>query len=957
MKKFILLLSAIFAMSFSTHQAAAGDFNPESGVKYCLKHKGTDLVLGSDAKNKAVLQTPKKAESSSFERSFVANGNGGYTISNSAGMFLYWKGYSVEFKPAYSETESNSYYFDFMQTEEPYYRLTVGAEGTNCVAPDAISSGAGVFSDKPLTFPNGEYEIIKASDITYTPSVELSTVSVQIMKEEGVEENSARLQFTPVNFNGTVTLSASEGFSVNPSSIEVIDGKPAEVTVLSSAEIGAEGTVALSYDGGGLASVPVTVIEPAPYFYIINLETSLAIGGETEKAVLGENTRSDDMMFRQIPVPGKDAWFYLVQKSSGLYFRNVDSGSGVAAHYCEFGPSTDRAEWTTWENGDGVTLKNSRQDRILVPTSITNPDGAGLMCYGISGDAGSAWQLINVNDMPDEEPMVEVKNTNVLVEQDGISFTTDVRAMYLDGGYVTVVPSKDVTVSTTTIEDSFKRTPLTISTSAPEGTECFVKFMFGEQLLETLEFTVVPRFNRYIIRYNGGEEPMALGTESEESTQPVFVAYDMANVLEQFIVMPVGDDEGHYNLVQESTYRYLGCQGGWDATLANSSDNLWLLEGFDEDPSNVTIRSSKGVLSADDFSIGSKVYTNKSSGSWNFEVVGQINVSESEIVLADRSASAVVTVTAAGLPEDMVVTVDGAARVDKTTLPAEGGEVTVSLDQASEETSGTVTFASGHFKRSITVRLISTDMTVSVDKLELVGKGATAIFTVNATDISEAITITPSEGFKVSVSTIDAAMNVVRTVSVSYEGKVAADGKITVACGDMTREIMVSATFNPDIFVELPEEGFVFDNGIAYFVVTPVDLFEPVVITSSAALDIEPSEIDPDRKDEYVFFTAKDATPSGEITITLSSGSVVKTEKINYQSGVASISTGDVEVYSVSGVIRVDGVENARVTVTDLTGRIVADSCENVIAVAPGMYIVSVCTVDGDVSVVKVLNK
>ena len=77
---------------------------------------------------------------------------------------------------------------------------------------------------------------------------------------------------------------------------------------------------------------------------------------------------------------------------------------------------------------------------------------------------------------------------------------------------------------------------------------------------------------------------MALGTESEESTQPVFVAYDMANVLEQFIVMPVGDDEGHYNLVQESTYRYLGCQGGWDATLANSSDNLWLLVGFDEDP-------------------------------------------------------------------------------------------------------------------------------------------------------------------------------------------------------------------------------------------------------------------------------------------------------------------------------------------------------------------------------------
>ncbi len=958
MKKLIGILGVAAAMWAAPTTAAAEEFVPESGVKYCLQHEGTDLLLGSGAENFARLLAPAKSGAAAYELTFIAKGEGQYNITDANGQYMYKDGYNTMFG-AYDESKAEAFIFGLAEVAETeYYRVTVGTAAETCLAPDNVGAGQKVYSDKGLGYATGKYSIIKATEVLYEAKIEFSSSLVQIMKDNELE-NSGKVSLTGTNFSGTVTFTASEGIMVEPATLEMTDGVKAEITISTAGAVGTEGTVTASYDGKDLATVNVEVIEAAPYYYIMNEEAGLVIGGETAKAVLCENTRSDDMLFRMVPVPGKANFYYFVQKSSGLYFRNVDSGSGVMAHYCEFGESPERAEWTMTEKDGGYIMKNSKQDRILVPTSMSNPMGAQLMCYGLSSDAGCVWQFLNSNDMPEEEPMVEIRNTDVLVEQDGLAFTTEVRAMYLDGGYVTVVPSKDVTVFPTTIEDSFKRTPLTITTTAPEGTQCSVKFYFGETLLETLEFTVSPRFNRYVIRYNdaAGEGNLALGTT--EGNRAMFVEYDMSNPLEQFIAMPASeDDDDTFYLIQESTFGYLYADGGWDCIVSSDKSTVWTLDGFSEDLSAVAIRSSKGTLAADNFGLGDKVYTNKGPGTtWTFEAVGQINLSSYEVVLADRTATATVNVTAAGLPEDLTITCTGAAKADKTTLPAEGGELVVSLDANSTETSGTIVLTSGRFTRTLIVRMVSTTMTVNVESIDLVGKGSTGRFTVSATDISEPVTITASEGFAVSPATIEPDMNVEQIVTVSYTGKVAATGTITVECGTIKREIAVSVSFNPDITVELPEEGFEFEDGIAYMVVTPVDLFEPVLVTASTDLDIEPASIEPDRKDEYVFLSVNDKTQPGEITITLASGDVTKTLKITYEVAGLDVAVAmPLALVADNGTLRVLGAENARMVVATAAGAVVADTTAKTVNLSTGLYIVRVIA-DGATLSTKVLVK
>lgn len=948
MKKLFGILGVAAMMCAASTTASAEEFGPQEGVKYCFQHKDTELFVGCGSENFARLVAPVK---SAIEFTLTPVGDGSYALSTADGLYMYKDGYNTKFG---EYVDNADHHFGFAEVEDSeYYRITVGSF---CLAPDATTENSKIYSDKALNHANGEYRIVEAADVAYDVKLAFSLPTVQIMKDNELE-NSAKVGLTATNFSGTVTLTATEGFTVTPATVELTDGVKSEVTVMSAGAVGTTGTLTASYDGQDLATVELEVVEAAPYYYIMNEEFGLVIGGETSKAILCENTRSDDMLFRMVPVPGKTNYYYLVQKSSGLYFRNVDSGSGVMAHYCEFGASAERAEWTMTERDGGVLMKNSKQDRILVPTSTSNPLGAQLMCYGLAGDTGSIWQFMNAADMPEEEPTVEIKNTDVLVEQNGMTFTTEVRAMYLDGGYVTVVPSKDVTVTPTTIEDSFKRTPLTISTSAPEGTQCSVKFYFGETLLETLEFTVSPRFNRYVISYNDqGDGTLAIGT-LPDSNRAVFVENDMENQLAQFIAMPAGEEgDDQYYLVQELTYGFLYASGGWDCIVSADQSTVWTLEGFSEDPSNVAILSSKGKLDADSYSVGEKLYTNKGKGSWAFNAVGQIDLSSYEVVLPDRTSTATVKVTAAGLSEDLTITCTGAAKADKATLPAAGGELVVSLDPASTETAGEITLTSGNFTRSLVVRMQTTSMTVNVEKIEIVGKGNTARFTVSATDIEEAITITAPEGFTVSPATIEPEMNIEKTVVVGYTGTVATTGTITVECGAIKREIAVEVSFNPDILIELPEEGFAFEDGVTYFVVTPVDLFEPIVITASTDLDIEPSTIEPDRTEEYVFLSINDNTLPGEITITLTSGSVVKTLKIESTVGVDAVEEMPLALVADNGTLTVAGADKARIVVANVAGAVVADTTAKAVTLPAGLYIVHVVA-DNATLTTKVLVK
>lgn len=944
MKKLLFALGAALALTGSAYAQDA--FVPESGVKYSFCHKESDVYLG--ARNDLVkLMTASRTDKDAFE--WVAEPSGdGYLIRCGLGTYIYKDGYNTKLGDV-----SKASVFTF-QPDGEYYRIVTGS---NCLAPDRVGAGEGVWSDKSLTFPNGLYTIVRSADIAYTASVRLAMSEVSIMKDnEGV--NSTTLRFTPVNFDGEVTVTASEGFTADPDKATVTDGEEVTVTVSSEGAIGTTGTVTIAFGGETLATAAVTVIEPAPMYYIFNLETGLVLGGDTEKAVLSELTQEDTQRFSKIEVPGSNGQrFYLVQKSSGLYFRNVDSGSGVMAHYCEYGPSAERAEWSMPANGDGVSLRNSKQDRILIPTKLA--EGAQVMCYGLNSDAGSQWQLTAVSEFTGGEPTVDIKDENVLVEPDGMSFTTEVRAYNLDGGIVEVRPSAGVQVSLSTLEDSYKRVPLTISTSAKAGTECKIDFVLGARTLYTLSFTVRERFPRYVFRYVLEGSDLAMGS-APESAQPVFVEYDIDDVNQQMILMPANDEGGYY-IIQEGSYGYLSHTGnGWDTTFgtAKAAESTWTLEPLDEESGLVQLRGSRGLLDADDYTAGAKLYCNKSKGTWTLQAIGDIFFSTDEVVLPARDATEKVKVMTAGLKEAITVTATGAATVDVSTLPAEGGELTVGLKADGSEISGTVTLTSGNFTNSFEVRLKATTLNVDKDAVEIVGKRGKAIFNVSATDITEPVIVAvEGEGFAVNVASIEAAAKVSRDVTVTYTGRAEATGKVTVSCAGITRTVGVSVKFNPAINID--EDGFALEEGIAYFSVTAVDIFDPIRISTDVeGVEIAPEELEADADDAYVFVTVPETVKAEKINILVKSGDITRTLVLeNSSAGIAAVDAAAIHVFVKDGAVRAEGAaEGARIMVSDLTGRTVtAPAAAGVALGHKGVYIVKVIGADGVSRTVKVI--
>ena len=370
------------------------------------------------------------------------------------------------------------------------------------------------------------------------------------------------------------------------------------------------------------------------------------------------------------------------------------------------------------------------------------------------------------------------------------------------------------------------------------------------------------------------------------------------------------------------------------------------------------LRGSKGLLDADSYTEGSKLYCNKSKGTWRLSLIGVMETSVEEVNLADADATATVTVTGVGLPAEITVTTTGAATVSVETLPAEGGDVTVGLDATAEDLTGTVVFTSGSFTKTINVRLSITQMQVDKTEAHIVGKGGFATIHVSATDIADPIVITTEgDGFNVNTAEITADTYVESDVTVTYSGSTETTGKVIFTCGSIVREVAVSVEFNPDITIST-EGGTTFDNGIAYFSVTATDLFDVITITASdATVAVEPAELPADADDEYVFLTAGDDTADGTITVTLTCGDLVKTVDFEYKkpAGINDLNGEALAITANAGIITVKGA--TRVIVADIAGRVIADTNAAEIALAAnGVYVVTAFNAQGNTATAKVVK-
>ena len=213
------------------------------------------------------------------------------------------------------------------------------------------------------------------------------------------------------------------------------------------------------------------------------------------------------------------------------------------------------------------------------------------------------------------------------------------------------------------------------------------------------------------------------------------------------------------------------------------------------------------------------------------------------------------------------------------------------------------------------------------------------------------------EGFAVNVASIEAAAKVSRDVTVSYTGRTEATGKVTVSCAGITRTVGVSVKFNPAINID--EDGFALEEGIAYFSVTAVDIFDPIRISTDVeGVEIAPEELEADADDAYVFVTVPETVKAEKINILVKSGDITRTLVLeNSSAGIAAVDAAAIHVFVKDGAVRAEGAaEGARIMVSDLTGRTVtAPAAAGVALGHKGVYIVKVIGADGASRTVKVI--
>ncbi|MDE6853631.1 MAG: hypothetical protein K2J38_01090, partial [Muribaculaceae bacterium] len=172
-----------------------------------------------------------------------------------------------------------------------------------------------------------------------------------------------------------------------------------------------------------------------------------------------------------------------------------------------------------------------------------------------------------------------------------------------------------------------------------------------------------------------------------------------------------------------------------------------------------------------------------------------------------------------------------------------------------------------------------------------------------------------------------------------------------------TRTVNVSVKFNPAININ--EDGFTLEEGIAYFSVTAVDIFDPIMISTDVeGVEISPEELEADADDAYVFLTVPESVKAEKINVLVKSGDITRTLVLdNSSAGIAAVGTDALRVVVTDGRISVEGApEGARIMVSDLTGRTVtAAAGAGVLLGHKGVYIVKVIGADSASRTVKVI--
>lgn len=947
--------------------ANAGDFTPADGVRYSLKVKGSELVIGPSSANKAVQVAYNRSAHESYALRMESTDNGYYLI-NGNGQYLYYSGYSMSFTDYSADNEkagSAGYTFDFSYDEanEAYRIQCTNRTGNNWVGADAIGAGNGVYSDKTYTLDKGKFELIESSSINYVPQLnaETATVEIEYAGGNGSGEGSAALRFTVNNYSGEVNLAIdNSAFTLSETSLTVAEGVSNSVTVSTEAAVGATAKVSISTpDDGVLGTIDVSVVEPRPRYYIVNVASGMVIGGDGT-AVLSERAADPSQYFSMVAVEGKTDRYYLIQQSTGNYMKQVDSGNGVGTFLVEFG-SNNKSQWQLPANGDYVALKNTSADRYLMSDGNKTAAGTKLYLYGLSSDASTKWEFIEVSNLSNGEPWIDITDRDVLVEKNGLTFTTQVRGMNIENKSVKIVPSDGVKVSLNTLTDGFDYKDLVISTSAEAGTECHVDFTIDDVVVESIPFTVQAKFPRYIIHAvntSAGEddEALAIGNE-DDSLLPVLKTLNPRDASEHFMFIDRGNSE--YYIVQDGTFRYFAKYEGdhWQTTLDSSSQRTWKI--YDVDNTDyVVIRNTYNnrSLGVDAYEAGKRIAVDRSDSYWTLEAIGTITTDVDNIVLDGKSDSKQITVTGANLGDDITVVASTGFVVDQATLPATGGVITVSAAADGTSESGTIRFTSGLYSAQVSVRLKATEITITPESLAITGKNGSATFTVKANDWDDDINIAASEGFTTSITSIPAATSISSIVSVKYTGRTSATGTITITSGSKTFTIPVTATINSRIEVDATELTFD-EYGSAYFKASGYDLYEPISITASdSQVILEPDTLDADADGEYVFASYPEGVTPKNTTITLTSGDI-NTKVIisaDENGGLNSVNTAATAVIINGNSATVCNLAaNAQVRAFDVAGRQVAMNGNTLTAPAHGIYFITVVTAKGK-SMIKV---
>lgn len=355
MKKLFSIICLFLAISSAYGQ----NFVPDPTLQYNIVQTVSNLVVGPTisggfSTSVPVVTTLTNTGAQAFSFVPVPDKADTYYLLNAEGKYLNkvstvtWDTWSVIFE---STTATLSSEWVISGATATSIRL-MNNSNSKYLASDKVVSGSGIYCDKAVDNPNGEFKL-QVAIIDDKPVFTILEQNLVLEIEKELQPYPLDVVASGQNYNIDVT--ASTGFivdktSITPAQFTSGSGKVQVYIEASTANIGDTGKVVFSYSLAGvvhyLDTVLVTAVATYERLFIIHKGSGLVIGNNSTNPLfpsLTANISDYTQNFIKRPVhPGvNDSLFYIIQDGEYRLLKKTPTSGWDT----EYGASDNGAIW------------------------------------------------------------------------------------------------------------------------------------------------------------------------------------------------------------------------------------------------------------------------------------------------------------------------------------------------------------------------------------------------------------------------------------------------------------------------------------------------------------------------------------------------------------------------------------------------------------------------------------